>query len=147
MAMFFFQVAGTEACVVIRHKFRFCPQVANVARAAEVEEMTGSIFFGYNGDKPEKSTRDRWNTGDEGASNRAFFFYSRRRDGMDAKELLGYFLTQGPFAVLFVWLFWYQVKSSESRERRYQDLLEAMTEKYDDISDEIREVKERLPPK
>ncbi|QTD39926.1 BhlA/UviB family holin-like peptide [Sporosarcina sp. Te-1] len=66
---------------------------------------------------------------------------------MDAKEVLGYFLTQGPFAVLFVWLFWYQVKSSESRERRYQDLLEAMAEKYDDISDEIREVKQRLPPK
>ncbi|MCG3087919.1 BhlA/UviB family holin-like peptide [Sporosarcina cyprini] len=66
---------------------------------------------------------------------------------MDAKELIGYFLTQGPFAVLFVWLFWYQVKSSESRERRYQELLKALADKYDDISNEIREVKERLPPK
>ena len=66
---------------------------------------------------------------------------------MDVKELIGYFLTQGPFAVLFVWLFWYQVKSSESRERRYQELLQALADKYDDISNEIREVKERLPPK
>ncbi|WP_432362352.1 BhlA/UviB family holin-like peptide [Sporosarcina sp. UB5] len=66
---------------------------------------------------------------------------------MTAKELLGYFLTQGPFAVLFVWLFWYQVKSSESREMRYQFLLEAMAEKYDDIVEEIRQVKERLPKK
>ncbi len=66
---------------------------------------------------------------------------------MATKELLGYFLTQGPFAVLFVWLFWYQVKSSESREKRYQSLLESMTEKYDDILEEIREVKERLPKK
>ncbi|MFS0689549.1 BhlA/UviB family holin-like peptide [Sporosarcina sp. Marseille-Q4943] len=64
---------------------------------------------------------------------------------MATKELLGYFLTQGPFAVLFVWLFWYQVKSSESREKRYQFLLEAITDKYDDIVEEIREVKERLP--
>jgi len=66
---------------------------------------------------------------------------------MAIKELLGYFLTQGPFAVLFVWLFWYQVKSSESREKSYQQLLEAMSEKYDVIVEEIREVKERLPKK
>lgn len=64
---------------------------------------------------------------------------------MAIKELLGYFLTQGPFAVLFVWLFWYQVKSSESREKNYQQLLETMSEKYDVIVEEIREVKERLP--
>ncbi len=66
---------------------------------------------------------------------------------MATKELLGYFLTQGPFAVLFVWLFWYQVKSSESREKRYQSLLESMADKYDGIKDEIREMKERLPKK
>lgn len=61
-------------------------------------------------------------------------------------ELIKYFISQGPFAVLFIWLFWYQVKSSEAREERYQSLLTAMTEKYDDIAEEIRKVKERLPP-
>lgn len=61
-------------------------------------------------------------------------------------ELIKYFISQGPFAVLFIWLFWYQVKSSEQREERYQSLLTAMTEKYDDIAEEIRKVKERLPP-
>ncbi|MCM3744745.1 BhlA/UviB family holin-like peptide [Sporosarcina luteola] len=64
---------------------------------------------------------------------------------MATKELLSYFLTQGPFAVLFVWLFWYQVKSSESREKRNQFLLEAMAHKYDEIVEELRDVKERLP--
>lgn len=64
---------------------------------------------------------------------------------MEATELTNYFLAQGPFAVLFVWLFWYQVKSSEAREEKYQELLQAMTEKYDDISSELRDVKERLP--
>lgn len=63
---------------------------------------------------------------------------------MEVKELLGYFLTQGPFAVLFVWLFWYQVKSSESREKRYQFLLEAMADKYDGILEEMREMKNQL---
>lgn len=64
---------------------------------------------------------------------------------MDTAELTNYFIAQGPFAVLFVWLFWYQVKSSEQREERYQNLLEAMTEKYDGITDELKQVKERLP--
>ncbi|MBD7984227.1 hypothetical protein H9649_06525 [Sporosarcina sp. Sa2YVA2] len=66
---------------------------------------------------------------------------------MEVREVLGYFLTQGPFAVLFVWLFMYQVKSSEARERRYQQLLTAMAHKFDDILKEIQEVKKRLPRK
>lgn len=66
---------------------------------------------------------------------------------MEVREVFGYFLTQGPFAVLFVWLFMYQVKSSEARERRYQQLLTAMAHKFDDILKEIQEVKKRLPRK
>lgn len=66
---------------------------------------------------------------------------------MEVREVLGYFLTQGPFAVLFVWLFMYQVKSSEARERRYQQLLTAMADKFEDILKEIQEVKKRLPRK
>lgn len=62
------------------------------------------------------------------------------------EQLLKYFLTQGPFAVLFVWLFWYQVKSSEQRELRYQTLLQAMTEKYDDIADQLRDIRSRMKP-
>ncbi len=76
----------------------------------------------------------------------AFFYVKNRGDQMDKADLFNYFVAQGPFAILFVWLFWYQVKSSEAREERYQSLLEAMTEKYDDIADELRDVKERLPP-
>ncbi|MDQ0174363.1 BhlA/UviB family holin-like peptide [Bacillus chungangensis] len=63
------------------------------------------------------------------------------------EDVMQYFLTQGPFAVLFVWLFIHQMKSSEARELRYQNLLEAMTAKYDDIAEEIRKMKDRLPPR
>ncbi|MBM7717197.1 hypothetical protein JOC94_004222 [Bacillus thermophilus] len=68
-------------------------------------------------------------------------------DTFDMANITNYFLAQGPFAVLFVWLFWYQLKNSEGREIKYQDLLQAMTEKYDDITKELKEVKERLPVK
>lgn len=62
------------------------------------------------------------------------------------EQLLKYFLTQGPFAVLFIWLFLHQMKSSEKRELRYQSLLEAMTQKYDDIVDQLRDIRSRMKP-
>lgn len=64
---------------------------------------------------------------------------------LEEVDVLQYFVMQGPFAILFVWLFLHQMKSSEQREKKYQELLAAMTDKYDDIAKEIREMKERLP--
>ncbi|MCY9532993.1 BhlA/UviB family holin-like peptide [Paenibacillus alvei] len=56
-----------------------------------------------------------------------------------------YFLTQGPFAVLFVWLLVYVMKTNKEREGRLQDLLDKFSEKYDLIVGEIRGLKDRLP--
>ncbi|MFW5434367.1 BhlA/UviB family holin-like peptide [Paenibacillus apiarius] len=60
-------------------------------------------------------------------------------------DVLKYFLTQGPFAVLFVWLLIYVMKTNSKREGRLQDLLDKFSEKYDLIIGEIRDMKERLP--
>ncbi|MDN4073624.1 BhlA/UviB family holin-like peptide [Fictibacillus terranigra] len=66
-------------------------------------------------------------------------------------ELLKYFLTQGPFAILFVWLFLRNEKRNDEREAKsleretkYQSLLERMTEKYDDIIMDLKDIKHRL---
>ena len=56
-----------------------------------------------------------------------------------------YFLTQGPFAALFVWLLIYVMRANKDRESRLQDLLDKFSEKYDVIITEIRDMKERLP--
>jgi hypothetical protein len=60
-------------------------------------------------------------------------------------DILKYFLTQGPFAVLFVWLLIYVMRANKEREGRLQDLLEKFSEKYDVIIVELREMKERFP--
>jgi hypothetical protein len=52
--------------------------------------------------------------------------------------------TQGPFAVLFVWLLIYVMKSNKERESRLQDLLDKFSDKYDVIIDELRNIKERF---
>ncbi|TCN00868.1 BhlA-like holin [Paenibacillus sp. BK033] len=56
-------------------------------------------------------------------------------------ELLKYFVTQGPFAALFVWLLVYVMKNNKERESRLHNLLDKFSEKYDVIISEIRDLK------
>ncbi|AWB45262.1 hypothetical protein DCC85_14205 [Paenibacillus sp. CAA11] len=64
---------------------------------------------------------------------------------MSEIDIVKYFLTQGPFAVLFVWLLIYVMRTNKEREGRLQDLLDKFSDKYDLIIGEIREMKDRLP--
>jgi hypothetical protein len=57
-------------------------------------------------------------------------FIWREENEMDL-DIFRYFLTQGPFAVLFVWLLIYVMKNNKERENRLQDLLDRFSEKYD----------------
>ena len=59
-------------------------------------------------------------------------------------DILRYFLTQGPFAVLFIWLLIYVMRANKERETRLHELLDKFSEKYDVIITEIRDLKERI---
>jgi GTP-binding protein EngB required for normal cell division len=62
---------------------------------------------------------------------------------MDSNTLQ-YFLTQGPFAVLFVWLLIYVMKNNKERESRLQDLLDKFSNKYDVVITKLDDIKEEL---
>lgn len=64
---------------------------------------------------------------------------------MAEMDVIKYFLTQGPFAILFVWLLIYVMRTNKEREGRLQDLLDKFSEKYDVIITELRDMKDRLP--
>nr|WP_237648711.1 BhlA/UviB family holin-like peptide [Sediminibacillus terrae] len=66
---------------------------------------------------------------------------------MTVDTVLQYFLTQGPFAALFVWLLIYVMKANQAREMRLQSLLEKFSEKYDVVINELKDIKDRLPPR
>lgn len=70
-------------------------------------------------------------------------------------DVVKYFLTQGPFAVLFVWLLFYVMRTNREREARQDDtnreresrlhdILDKFSEKYDVVIDELREIKNRM---
>lgn len=59
-------------------------------------------------------------------------------------ELIKYFLTQGPFAILFVWLLIYVMRANKDREGRLHDLLDKFSDKYDVVIDELRDIKNKM---
>lgn len=70
-------------------------------------------------------------------------------------EVVKYFLTQGPFAILFVGLLIYVMRSNKEREQRQEDtnkeregrlhdLLDKFSEKYDVVIDELRDIKNQI---
>lgn len=66
-------------------------------------------------------------------------------------DIVKYFITQGPFALLFVCLFIYVMRGNEKRENKLNniisqqnDVLSKFSEKYDLIISELRQLKERL---
>lgn len=70
--------------------------------------------------------------------------------GMEA-EVWKYFLTQGPWALLFVWSYYTWKKEAREREKESRDretklleTLNAFSEKYDILHAGIQEIKKRL---
>lgn len=78
-------------------------------------------------------------------------------------EILKYFISQGPWALLFLWFFFRTERRSENREKSHDadmretrkeiaeersvwaETLRQFSEKYDIIIDELRGLKERIP--
>ncbi|OAK72702.1 bhlA [Lederbergia galactosidilytica] len=70
------------------------------------------------------------------------------------ENILQYFLTQGPFAVLFVWLFYSSRKEAADREKQlYQtiddqnEMLKGFSSKYDIVINKLDGIEDRLPKK
>jgi hypothetical protein len=72
---------------------------------------------------------------------------------MDA-TLIQYFITQGPFAVLFIWLLYTTRKEGKEREDKLyktiddqNEVLKGFSEKYDIVINKLDDIEERLPPR
>ena len=62
-------------------------------------------------------------------------------------EVLSTVVSNGIFAVLFVWLFFYQIKDSTKREEKYQQTIETLTKSLstlEDVKQELLDIKEYL---
>lgn len=62
-------------------------------------------------------------------------------------EVLSTVVSNGIFAVLFVWLFFYQMRDSSKREEKYQQTIETLTKNLstlEDVKQELLDIKEYL---
>ncbi len=62
-------------------------------------------------------------------------------------DVLSYFLTQGPFAVLFIWLLIQTQKRNREREDQLYDTLNEFAKRYDIVIEKLDDIKGRLPPR
>ena len=63
------------------------------------------------------------------------------------KEIISIVVSNGVFAILFVWLFMYQLKDSSKREKKYQDTISQLTSHLNTLEDmkkDINDIKELL---
>ena len=63
------------------------------------------------------------------------------------KEIVSIVVSNGVFAILFVWLFLYQLKDSTKREKKYQETIEKLTahlSELEQIKNDISDIKDFL---
>lgn len=62
-------------------------------------------------------------------------------------ELIKVFSSQGAWALLFLFMLMYVLKTTGEREKRYQGLLDKLAEKFnvvEDIENDVKEIKNKL---
>ena len=62
-------------------------------------------------------------------------------------DIISIVVSNGVFAILFVWLFCYQLKDSSKRESRYQQTIEKLTahlQVLEEVKHDLVEIKEYL---
>ncbi len=62
-------------------------------------------------------------------------------------EIISIIVGNGIFAILFVWLFVYQLKDSSKREEKYQHTIEELTthlNTLDEVKEDLLEIKDIL---
>lgn len=62
-------------------------------------------------------------------------------------EVIKYFITQGAFAVLFMWLLIDTRKDGKQREEKYQQTIDKLADKInivEDIKEDVEEIKNKV---
>ncbi len=62
-------------------------------------------------------------------------------------DIISIIISNGVFAILFVWLFWVQLKDGREREDKYQKTIEDLTvhlQILEDVRDDLGEIKQLL---
>ncbi len=62
-------------------------------------------------------------------------------------DIISIIVSNGVFAILFVWLFFFQLKDGAKREENYQQTIQQLTshlKTLEDVKDELSEIKDYL---
>ncbi len=60
------------------------------------------------------------------------------------REVMQIMKTQGVFAVLFCFMLFYVLRENSKREGKYQEIISNLTDKFEDIKDDVKEIKNKI---
>ncbi|KNF06946.1 protein of unknown function DUF2762 [Gottschalkia purinilytica] len=63
------------------------------------------------------------------------------------QEIIKIALSQGLWAVLFVFMLFYVLRENSKREANYQDIIKELSEKFnivEDVKEDVREIKKKI---
>lgn len=63
------------------------------------------------------------------------------------KDVIQMAMTQGGYAILFVYLLFYVLKENSKRENKYQNIITDLTQKFnilDDVKSSVKKIEEKL---
>ncbi|KNF07181.1 protein of unknown function DUF2762 [Gottschalkia purinilytica] len=63
------------------------------------------------------------------------------------QQIIKVALSQGLWAVLFVFMLFYVLRENSKREENYQDIIKELSEKFnivEDVKEDVREIKKKI---
>ncbi|KNF08569.1 hypothetical protein CLPU_6c00550 [Gottschalkia purinilytica] len=63
------------------------------------------------------------------------------------QEIIKIALSQGIWAVLFVFMLFYVLRENSNRENNYQEIIKELSEKFnivEDVKEDVREIKKKI---
>lgn len=60
------------------------------------------------------------------------------------QQVISSLISNMSYGGLFLWLLLYVLRTNDKREQRYQDIIENLTCKFEEIKEDVRQIKSKL---
>lgn len=60
------------------------------------------------------------------------------------QQILSSLISNVSYGGLFLWLLLYVLRTNDKREQRYQDIIENLTQKFEEIKEDVKQIKSKL---
>ena len=60
------------------------------------------------------------------------------------QQVISSLISNMSYSGLFLWLLLYVLRTNDKREQRYQDIIQNLTHKFEEIKEDVKQIKSKL---